>query len=324
MEGVETNDREAMYGPLVIAYLFLGGTAAGGLFCMSAWSLALGALASRTATPSRSARARRALPPGSRRRGMAFDTLQARVYPLCLAALILAVVFLFWDLGRPDRALLLFTRPHATLLTFGAFCLAAEALVGFLLVLASRTQRLARLQRHGERATRARRVLEATCCLLSLATMAYTGAFLSDSPAIPFWNTPALVAVFVCSSLSCGLSVMLLVDYFVRDQTLLLRAARPLQICHLICLAAETVSIALFVAAAHANPFAADALAALASPELLPTALVGVVGFGIVVPAALETYTLIRKPCRAIPFSDVLCLTGGVCLRLCVIVCGGG
>lgn len=77
-----------------------------------------------------------------------------------------------------------------------------------------------------------------------------------------------------------------------------------------------------FVAAAWANPQATEAIAVLLSPDVLSTAVIGAVGFGIAAPAALESYALLRKEQRAIPVSDFVCLIGALCLRWTVIVCG--
>lgn len=324
-----------MYGPLVIGYLFLGGTAAGGFFAMAAWSLFEGRTSRRRAHSPRYARA--------------FRTLQARTYTICLVLIVFAILLLFWDLGRPERILLIILRPHATVITFGAICLTFEVIAGALLTArallilpagerrrvsrAIRANRAARARcvRHAGAAaptglnapiTRPQRALELTCCVLSVATMAYTGVFLAGQPAVPFWNTPALVCVFVFSSLSCGVSLMLLVDYFIQDQTLLLRAAKPLQKCHLACLAAEAISLAAFLFVAFDNPAANSACALLLAPDTLSTAVVGIGGFGLLAPAVLETYSLTRKECRSIPVSDALCLLGGICLRSVIIACG--
>lgn len=245
----------------------------------------------------------------------AFLALQARVYVLCLALLALSILFLFWDLGSPERVLLILFRPHATVLTFGALVLTAEAVLGALLAAASLLN-LRVLQGH------AKRTLEILACIVSLAVMAYTGVFLLGNIGVPFWNTWTIVGLFLFSSLSCGLTLMLLVDYFVQDQTLLLRAARPLQKWHLACLAGEAIFVALFLLAAFDNPAAAGALEILRSPDMLPAAVIGVLGFGIVAPAACEIYALTRQDCRTIPVSDALCLAGGLILRFCIIACG--
>ncbi len=286
-----------LYGSLVIAYLFLGGTAAGSLLIISAWSL----LFRRSQRPSRLQ--------------TAFEALRCRVYLAGVVLLAFAMVCLLWDLGNPGRALLVFLRPHPTVITFGAYTLALEALVAMLLLAASLPQSPLALR------GRARSVVETLCCIGALATMAYTGVFLFQG-GIPFWNHWSIVALFVFSSLSSGVSIVLLIDWFTQGQSLLLRATKPLQLCHVACLIAEAVFLAIFAYAAFSNPSADASIELLTDPDMLAVALVGVVGAGIAVPATLETYSATRKECRAIPVSDFVCLFGGLCLRYCLIACG--
>lgn len=288
--------RGVVYGPLVIAYLFVGGTAAGTLFAMSAWSFAL----RRTEHDARQREA--------------FAILRTRAYAVGFVLLGSAMVLLFWDLERPERALLLFFKPHATAITFGSYALLLELMLAAVLFAA---------HAFGKPVLRGRAlgILEIACCIGAVAVMAYTGVFLTRH-AIPFWDTWTLVGLFVCSSLSTGYSVMLLIDWLTQGRSPLLHAAKPLQKCHLACLAAEAAFVALFVHAAFANSLAQPSVEVLLSPDLLPTAALGVAGMGIAIPAALEAYSLVKHPCRAIPVSDALCLFGGLTLRYCVIACG--
>lgn len=229
--------------------------------------------------------------------------------------LVFAMVCLLWDLGNPGRALLVFLHPHPTVITFGAYTLAIEALVATLLSLASLSQ--SPLSLHG----RARGVVEILCCVGALATMAYTGVFLFQG-GIPFWNHWSIIALFVLSSLSSGVSVVLLFDWVTQGQSLLLRATKPLQLCHIACLIAEAIFLAIFSFATFGNPSANASVNLLMEPDMLAIALVGVMGAGIVVPLTLETYSATRKECRTIPVSDFVCLLGGLCLRYCLIACG--
>ncbi len=105
----------------------------------------------------------------------------------------------------------------------------------------------------------------------------------------------------------------MLIDYFSRGEAPHINAVRSLQKWHLACLAAELVFLAIFLLAAKANPAAAPSLALLLSDAIFPTALIGALGFGIVLPFALET---------SLPVSDFVCLIGALCLRWTVIVCG--
>lgn len=290
---------DVLYGTLIIAYLFLGGAGGGAFLVTSVWSLAF----------HRHGRTH------SDRLREAFRSLRRIVYPLATALVAVAMLCLLWDLEHPERALLIFVLARPTVLTFGAIVLALQLFVGGLLTLAN----LFHLRALGGRVKRS---LEIACCPIAIAVMGYTGVFLMSTIGIPLWQTPFLVGLFFCSALSSGLSVVLLTDYFIQDQTYLLRAVRPLQKCHLVCLAAELAFLLAFVAAAWTNPRAASAIAVLLSPDVLSCAFVGAVGLGIVVPAALESYALFRKEQRAIPVSDFVCLVGALCLRWTVIVCG--
>lgn len=285
-----------LYGPLIIAYLFFGGAAAGALFVVAAWGILYRRHAHRP------------------RMDEAFHAFRVRVYAIGFILLFLAVLCLLWDLEHPERALLLFLRPHPTAITFGAYTLAIEGVLTAALFAAC-------LLRKPSFSVRAFNILEVFCCLGAIATMAYTGVFLLQS-AVALWQSWTLVGLFVFSSLSCGLSLALLADWFTQGQTLLLRAAKPLQTFHLVCLAFEAAFLGAFVYAAFENPSASMTTNVLMEPGMLSTATVGVIGMGIAVPALLEMYSLTRKECRTIPVSDAVCLFGGLCLRYCIISCG--
>lgn len=279
--------------------MFLGGASGGAFFVMAAWSLGF-------------YRRMHAYHP---RLVRAFKSLQTCVYAIATAMLIAAMACLLWDLLYPERALLIFLRPRFTVLTFGAFSLAAELAIGTALAIANVFD-VAFLN------GRIKRILEVLCCICSVAVITYTGVFLASNASVPFWNTGALIGLFVFSSLSSGISTVLLIDYFVQGQTLLLRAARPLQKCHLACLALETAFLGAFLMHTFTTSAAAKSMALLLEPNTLATAVIGVVGMGIATPFLLELYALTQKECRTIPVSDVVCLIGALLLRWCVIACG--
>ena len=244
-----------------------------------------------------------------------FRLMRGRIYAIATGMLTAAMLCLLWDLDYPDRALMIFMFARPTVLTFGACVLTSLLAVGVLLVLANLF--------HIRFFTGAfKRILEVACAILAAAVMGYTGVFLYSNVGIPLWHSPFLIGLFFCSALSSGLSVVMLVDYFSHAEAKLIHAVRPLQQCHLACLATELAFMVAFVAAAWANPQATEAIAVLLSPDVLSTAVIGAVGFGIAAPAALESYALLRKEQRAIPVSDFVCLIGALCLRWTVIVCG--
>lgn len=301
------NGEGGVYGPLIIAYLFLGGAAAGGFLMMAAWDFAFFRSDGGGSDGNAHAYVGRAV--------RSFGTFRARMYTLCLLLLVLSMLFLFWDLGVPERALYIFLHPHATILTFGSVSLVAELAVGGLLVLGS-AFRIRILRGWVYRA------LNIACCIISLAVMMYTGAFLMSNIGIAFWSTWTIVLLFTSSSLSCGAALMLLAVYFANDHSLSVQATRLFQKWHLVFIAAETVSLALFLWAAFTDPATASAREVLLSPAILPTAVIGVLGFSLVIPAACDGYALFRKKSPAIPVADVFCLCGGLILRFCIISCG--
>lgn len=289
-----------MYSELVIIYLFLGGAAGGAFLVMAVWSLGFHRREERL---------------HDRRLRLAFRVMKSVVYTVALVLLLVSLGCLFADLKVPDKALLLLLRPQPTPLTFGFFVLSAEAFVGFALMIANtlRPRFMTGL---------VKAVLEWICVATSLAVMAYTAVYLFNQKAVPLWDSPWLIALFLCSSTSSGISVVLLCNWFVQGKTLLLRAARPLQRAHVAVLLAEAVTLAAYATAVLANPDAARSVALLSAPGLLQTGLVGAVGMGLAAPLVLETYALTRTRWRAIPVSDVICLIGGFCLRWCLIMGG--
>lgn len=273
---------------------------------IATWDMAISCRKGRTTDES---------PARNQRAVQAFESFRAQMHVICLLLLALSMLFLFWDLGVPERALYIFLHPHATVLTFGSVSLVAELTVGALLTLGS-AFRVRALQ------GRVRNALNLVCCVTSVATMAYTGAFLMSNIGIAFWGTWTIVLLFVSSSLSCGTALMLLAGYFASEQLLSFKTARLFQKCHLAFIAAEAVSLALFLQAALANPMAANACNMLFSPDMLPIAAVGVVGFSLVIPAVCEGFALLRRRGSAAPAADAFCLCGGFLLRFCIISCG--
>ena len=288
-----------LFGTLIILYLFLGGAAAGSLFTMSAWSLVF----------------HRDRDRHEYRLQKAFKSLMSKCYIISFILLIFSVLCLIWDLGAPERMLLLFLRPHFTVLTFGSYILLIQLFIALLLAAANGLD-LPIINGC------ARKVFEILCCIFSLAVMVYTGVFLASNVSVPFWNTWTLVALFLFSSLSAGVSIVLLIDYFIKDKTLLLRAARPLQKMHVAWLGLEALTLTAFLWLAFTNTRAERSIELLTSPEMLSVIAIGIVGMGIVVPLFLETYNLATRPYRTIPLSDVVCLFGGLCLRYVIIQCG--
>ena len=288
-----------MLGTLVVLYLFLGGCGAGVMFVTAAWSLAFHR--TRTRTQEQTA---------------AFGDLKARCYGIGFVMLCLAALCLLLDLGRPELAFLLFTRPTLSILSFGSFTLLASILVsGFLAV--------ANLMYVPFVRAGARKAAEAACLAVSLCMMAYTGVYVGWIEAVALWNNAATPALFALSSLSAGVSTVFVIAPFVRDVTRLSGWMLLLHRVHLAVLVLELVMLAGFVAFGFSNPFARESLAILFDPSGLgPWFVVGLVGLGLLVPLAVEVFvTVTKRLVRALPV-DLLCIAGGLVLRVCVVWSG--
>ncbi len=284
----------------IVVYLFLGGASGGMLLFSCLWSVVF--------------RTRAGYASCSVRMRLAFDTFFARCVVVGAVLMLVSILCLFWDLGRPDRVLALVLTSAPNVLTLGAVCLGAE------LVASCALAALLVFDLPAPRLTRT--ACEGAIAVVSFAVILYTGVYLYSMEAVAFWHTPALLAVFFFSSLSSGLSLMLLIAYFSQDQASLLGAVRPMQRLHLALLVCEAASIVWFVAAGASNPAAQKSVELLLGSSMLPTAAVGVAGMALVLPFALESLSLASRSHRNIPASDAICLVGGFALRYCVIACG--
>ncbi len=230
---------------------------------------------------------------------------------VCLGALCLLV-----DLGKPERFVLLFFRPHPTYLTFGTFVLTGlVAVAAFLSVVNSLY-----VPRIGARVKFAAEVL---CALLSAAVMTYTGLFLQGLYAVAFWDTWLLPVLFVLSAVSMGLSGCLLVLTFMRDAWLLSEDVARMHGVHVVVLVLEALALAAFLGtAAYGRGAAPSSLALLMSEPLLSWFVAGVVLCGLAVPLCGEAMLLVRRIDRAVPLFDACCIAGGLALRACIVLAG--
>nr|WP_251231594.1 NrfD/PsrC family molybdoenzyme membrane anchor subunit [Adlercreutzia aquisgranensis] len=281
----------------VTVYLFLGGCAAAVVLVTCAWSLAVRAACGR----------RRPAPP-------VFGRLRVRCLLAGFVLLVLAVLCLLFDLGRPQLFWLLFARPTSSLISIGSFLLMATLLVSGFLLGASVPG--------APRSSR--RVLcsaEVVCCALSAGVMLYTGLYMACLEAVPLWNNPALPVLFALSSLSSGLSVVLIAASFADDRFLLAADCRRLRLAHAVSLAGEMVAVGAYLALAWGDGFARPGLEALLSPNDLGSwFVVGFLGLGVALPLGAEVFAaMARRPMEAIPL-DALCIIGGLVLRFCVVI----
>ena len=249
-------------------------------------------------------------------------------YAAALVALALGMVCLLADVGRADRLLLLLTSPALSHVAVGAWSLVVCAALAVLAGLA--WAGLARRWRFA-----AVRVLQAALALAALAVMLYTGLLLQSLNAVPLWATPWLPALFVLSSLSCGMALVLAAAQLTGAASAFATVLGRLAAVDAVVIMLEAVVLAAFAGTALAGiggdflvDRTAEALAASAEALVAGEAAWlfwgGFVLAGLAVPFALDVaLARLRRPRPVIALVTAACvLAGGLIMRYCVVEAG--
>lgn len=175
-----------MFGVLIVCYLFLGGL--GGGLCLVLSLVGL--------TVPREGLCRRISEP--------YRSFFRYGYTVSACSLIAAALCLLVDSGNHGALAYLFFSGRITYLSVGSYLLvggvALSAVFAYLWAVRSSVRRV-----------RAFRALQLVAALVGLAVALYTGLFLASMQAVPFWNSLWLPALFLLSSVSCGLVAALIV-----------------------------------------------------------------------------------------------------------------
>ena len=318
-----------MLGPLIVCYLFLGGTGAGACLVLAALGLlAPGELVAVRGAGGDGAGRRPAGAHAVLRPPAAYRRLLAPGYRAALVALALGMVCLLADVGRADRLLLLLTSPALSHVAVGAWSLAVCAVLAVLAALAwdglVRRWRFAAVQ-----------VLQAALALAALAVMLYTGLLLQSLSAVPLWATPWLPVLFTLSSLSCGSALVLAAAQLPGAPSAFATGLRRLAVVDAVVIVLEAAALAVFAGTALAGVGGdfvvgrtAEALAAsaeaLVAGEAAWLCWGGLVLAGLAVPFALDVILArLRRPRPAIALVAAACvLAGGLAMRYCVVEAG--
>lgn len=323
-----------MFGELATAYLFLGGVGAAGsaVLAFSGLRVPAASLSGLSSSGEASEEVRR------RRRFFAAG------YAAALLALVLGALCLLLDLGRADRVLLLFVSPTFSFMTLGAYALALSIALSALLLLC--WLELVRLPGF------VRRLAGGVLAAAAVVTIAYTALLLGTMESVPLWSAPWVPALFVLSSVSGGLALVLLAvhlagvagafpvfcrrlvtaDAALLVLELLLVAVFPL----LSCVSDQPVLDALaaaggigFAEAGEVDPVATAGLSSLLLLAKGPYAGLFWGGFavaGLLLPLALELSLrfFAGRPGRDLAsVAACLCvLAGGFLLRWCIVGAG--
>lgn len=299
-----------MLGELAVLYLFLGGAGAG---CVA--TCALADLLWLREPFGMTAAYGPELAADPARRAVALG------FALGLGALVAGVACLGFDLGRADRVLALFLSPRLTVMSVGAFALAALVVLAVPLA----AVRFLYLPGIGRGAVAA---LEVLAVVLGAVVMAYTGLLLQSLQGAGLWRSAWLPVLFTLSSASSGIALVLACCAWAGEDAVLERLMSTLIRVDGVLIVAEAAAAALFagLSAASAHPGAAAAAEALLEG---PQAAAWWLGFGLcglALPLAAELTCLLARGRRvagarlaasaALPaLAAVLVLAGALCLR---------
>ena len=192
------------FSGLIAVYLFLGGTSAGAYAVLAVLDVASNMSTwNRHDERNRTSHAPKILCEST------YQRIRRIVYGATLCILMLGVLCLIADLGRPDAFYYLLLYPTSSLISIGA--LALSLLMGS--SLAAFCDAAFSLGAHVRRALW---VLKAVGIPVAFVVMAYTGMLLKSVVAVKFWQTMWLPVLFVLSALSCGCAVISLLYAHVR------------------------------------------------------------------------------------------------------------
>lgn len=305
-----------MFGELAVLYLFLGGAGAGCLVVASLLDLFV------VKEPF----------------GDADYAPEPLVHPLGrtvdlsflvgFAFVAIGVACLVLDVGRFDRVLSLLVDPHPTLLTFGSYALSAAVLIGAALTLV----RFAYLPLVPRGVVVA---FEVAAAAVGLAVATYTGLLLSTLGGVRVWDTPFVPALFVLSSLSSGIALVVLSGVGETADAFMRATMRRLACVDLALIAAEGVCAAAFVIGAassdHAGVVASYAL--LVEGPYANGWWIGFLACGLAVPFVAEgVYLVVSRKVGRAAIGDVarvvllaaaaFVLVGALCMRWAIVGVG--
>ena len=168
--------------------------------------------------------------------------------------------------------------------------------------------------------------------LLGLAVATYTGLLLQSLSAVPLWETPLLPCLFVLSSLSCGVALMIVVVKLSGVGDRFEAVARRWERVDVVVLLAEVACVAGFLAMQIARARSGDSGTLLALGTSLQALLAGADAWafwgvfgcvGLAAPLAMALASICLKPSPLIPFAQAACaLAGAFAMRWSITAAG--
>lgn len=298
-----------MFNLLIVSYLFLGGLGGGLCLVLSIMGLTV---------PRKELQQRISLP---------YRSFFRYGYATSACVLFAAALCLLVDSGNHGALGYLFFSGRITYLTVGSYVLVGSIVLGVAFVYLWTTRPFVKR-------VRIFRVLQVAAALVGFAVALYTGLFLASMQAVPLWNTPWLPAIFLLSSLSCGLVVALIVGQTSGISLQFERYFSRLTAVDAVVLVLEGVCLTGFVLSSlfAEGSSSASAAASFSAQTLLFGGYAWVfwavaVAIGLV--AAFVIDVAILRAGRILPGYPFYSLAPGVCvlagafaLRFCIVMAG--
>lgn len=248
-----------------------------------------------------------------------------RGYSLCVVLLVVAGLLLMADLGRLDRLELLLFSPTASLISVGAYAL--------LITLVLTGIQWLRWHRVFTLPAAIAKVVTVVLVVSSAVVMVYTGLLLGDISAIPLWANPVLPVLFFVSSLSCGLALAAILAGFSRGFSQLAQPLARLVEFDVVVKFTEVIVCVAFVVvgfqlgSSAANPTEETINVALQTLLTGPDAGLlfgGFIMLGLVLPLIFDIVLLFNmRPAPLLAVVSAGCvLFGGFVVRYCIVSAG--
>ncbi|MBR3690621.1 MAG: polysulfide reductase NrfD [Eggerthellaceae bacterium] len=249
-------------------------------------------------------------------RGFLFPTeMFVRSWPLCLIVVSLGMLCLIADLGRPDRILTFVFTPRLSVMTVGAFSLAASLLIALIFSVVTAFDGL-------DFVPVAVYALGFVGVVAGLTCAVYTGVLLSGLVTVLFWQTWMLPAIFMISSLSGGLALVFLSAAFVDVRQSIVRSLSNLARIDGALIVIELVILLSYVAWGVLNDGTSRSAWALAFGDYSGLFWGGVVSIGLVLPFILERFIVHGNRSSQLMWVAAAILLGCFLLRICIVGSG--
>jgi formate-dependent nitrite reductase membrane component NrfD len=232
---------------------------------------------------------------------------------ISLALVLLGAVTLLFKLGSPHRAWRAAFRPGTSWISRGVLFVTGFLAFATLSVLPALTPWVPQLAllpwREGSAAGQ---LLGAIAGLLALLTAIYPGFVVSNSRAIPFWNTRFLPLLFFAYAAMGATGIVLIgASFFGEGRPSITLLAAGLIVINLVLVASYLFTMNLAGGAAR------ESVRRLNRLPLAAVFWIGVVLFGLIVPLAAVLWFA-----AAVPIAGACLLLGGLLLRYAVLKAG--